>query len=575
MFNSLPPKTDELQGWTWAQFEPYYRDLEKRPLDAGNLAGWLQDWTSVTACLTELYNRLYVATTVNTADKTAKARLEAYLDGIYPPAMQAEQALKQKLLASGLKVPGMEVPMRLMHMQIDLFRKENLPLLAEEQKLSAHFSEIVGAQTVEWEGRETTITQLRLVYYETDREKRERAWRMKKQRQLADRGAINALWQELLAVRMKIAANAGKPDYRAYRWQQLLRSDYTPDDCKSFQDAIEEVAVPALARINERRRQRLGVSALRPWDLDVDPLGRPALAPFKDVAELTAGASRIFHQVDPQLGDYFDSLQRESLLDLGNRKNKADGAYCTDFAAIRKPFIFANAVGTHEDVQATLHESGHAFHVLEESHLPYFQQLINGNEYFTEFCEVASMGMELLASPYLAREKGGFYSRQDAARAQIKHLEKNIWFWPYMAVVDAFQHWVYENPSKAMEPANCDAQWTALWRRFIPGVDWNGLEEELATGWHRKLHIHQIPFYYVEYGFAQLGATQVWGNALKDQAGAVARYRKALSLGGTKPLPELFAAAGGKLAYDAGTLREAVQLTERVIGELEKTGARE
>jgi oligoendopeptidase F len=273
----------------------------------------------------------------------------------------------------------------------------------------------------------------------------------------------------------------------------------------------------------------------------------------------------VFQQVDPQLGQYFETMRREGLLDLDNRKGKAPGGYCTSFSLVRRPFIFANAVGIHDDVQTLLHEGGHGFHVFESSRLPYLQQL----QVPMEFAEVASMSMELLASPYLARERGGFYSSADAARARAEHLEGIVQFWPYMAVVDAFQHWVYTHPDQATEAAACDETWSALWERFMPGVDWSGLEEEQRTGWQRKLHIHQAPFYYIEYGLAQLGAVQVWRNALQDQAGSVAAYRRALALGGTVTLPELFAAAGGRFAFDASALQEAVTLIEATLAELE------
>jgi oligoendopeptidase F len=255
---------------------------------------------------------------------------------------------------------------------------------------------------------------------------------------------------------------------------------------------------------------------------------------------------------------HFQTMRQESLLDLENRKGKAPGAFCTSFATLQRPFVFMNAVGLSTDVRTLLHECGHAFHVFERTQLPYHHQWRSG----MEFNEVASMAMELLATPYLAKEEGGFYSPADAAKAIDEQLERIILFWPYMAVVDAFQHWVYENHNAASNPARCDARWAELWNRFMPGVDWTGLEEEAMTGWHRKLHIHRYPFYYVEYGLAQLGSVQVWRNALHDQAGAVAAYRRALSLGGTVPLPALYAAAGAKFAFDAETLRMAVELCE-------------
>ncbi|MDE3090650.1 MAG: M3 family oligoendopeptidase [Chloroflexota bacterium] len=565
MTNSLPQDIKTLLNWSWSEIEPHYNDLAARTLSAQNVTGWLADWTAIDDRVSEMYARLHVATTVNTADKDADARYKSFLDTIYLGVEAAEQKLREKLLKSGLEPMGLAVPLKKMRAEADLYREANLPLLTEERKLAIEYDKIVGAQTVQWDGKEVTISQLRPVYLSADREKRERAWRAAIQRQLTDRMAINVLWQKFLPLRQELAANAGRSDYRTYRWQQMLRFDYTPADCVTFQNAIEQAVVPAAKRIYEKRRKRLGVQILRPWDLEVDTLARAPLKPFSHVDELKKIASSIFRRVDPRFGDYYDTMARESLLDLANRKNKAPGAYCTSFPMSRRPFVFANAVGLHDDLQTMLHESGHAFHNFEKNPLPYSQQRQVG----LEFAEVASMGMELLAAPYLAAEKGGVYSDADAARARIEHLEKVILFWPYMAVVDAFQHWVYEHPADSVDPSKCDAQWMVQWMRFMGGVDWSGLEHEMMTGWHRKLHIHQVPFYYVEYGLAQVGAVQIWGNALNDQAGAVAGYRRALALGGTVSLPELYATAGAKFAFDAGTLRTYVDLMERTIEKLE------
>jgi len=419
---------------------------------------------------------------------------------------------------------------------------------------------------VKWNGEEKTITQLRPIYQDSDRAVREKAWRLASDRQLADRGTINDMWGKFMELRVKIAANADLPDYRAYQWQKNLRFAYSPDDCVTFQNAIEEVAVPAAKRIYERRRRRLGVEILRPWDLIIDPLNRAPLRPFDDISELESKGAVIFHKVDPQLGEYFVIMQRENLLDTENRKGKAPGAFSYPLMATRKPFLFQNAVGMHNDVQTLFHEAGHSFHTFESSEIPYFQQL----EVPMEFAEVASMAMELLSAPYLIKDEGGYYSKEDAARARIAHLEESILFWPYMAVVDAFQNWVYENPKVAAQPDNCDIFWSALWDRFMKGVDWSELEDAKVTGWHRKLHIHQVPFYYVEYGLAQLGAIQIWANAIKDQTEAVASYREALSLGGTVTLQELFAAAGAQFAFDAKTLGDATTLMEKTIAELDR-----
>jgi oligoendopeptidase F len=567
MIESLPDTIDRLAAWTWTEIEPHYQALEAATLNAGAVDAWLSRWSRLSEHVSEMRERLYVATTVNTADTQATQRFNAFLDTIQPNADAAEQKLKEKLLASGLEPAGFAMPLRNIRTEAAIFRQENLPLQVEEDKMANEYDQIAGAQTVVWEGEELTVNRLARVYQEADRGKRERAWRLGMERWLKDRPAINALWRRFLTLRRRMAANAGfGDDYRAYRWQQLLRFDYAPTDCRTFHEAIAEVAVPAASRVYERRRRRLGVATLRPWDLDVDPFGLPPLRPFRTDDELKTKGSAIFHKVDAQFGAYFDIMRGEGLLDLENRKGKAPGGYCDEFAAAKRPFIFMNAVGMHDDVQTLLHEGGHSFHVFESSKLPYLRQQHVG----MEFAEVASMAMELLASPYLTGV-GGFYSKQDAARARIEHMERVITFWPYMAVVDAFQHWVYENPDAALDPAQCDAEWGRQRRRFMPGVDWSDLEESDMTGWQRKLHIHQRPFYYIEYGLAQVGAAQVWANALRDQAGATAAYRHALALGGTVSLPDLYRAAGAEFAFDAGTLGAAVRLLESVIGELDAT----
>jgi oligoendopeptidase F len=567
---NLKPKLSELMTWSWANFEPYYSELEKEKITVSNVEEWLKDWTAIFDLVDELYNRLYVATSVDTADEKSTQLFNAYMEETFPKWKAAEQKLKEKLLASGLSVPGFELALRNMRADADLFREENLPLQVKEEKLSKEHDKVLGAQSVDWQGKETTVLEMEGVLREPDRETRKAAWEMLANRQLADRQAINNQWKDFFALRRQIAKNAGKSNFRAYRWQQLNRFDYTPQDCYAFHDAIEEAVVPAVNRLAERRRKVLGLKALRYFDLYVDLSGKPSLSPFTDVNELTEKASAIFHKVDPSFGGYFDTMDRDGLLDLGNRKNKATGGYCTTFSYSKRPFIFANAVGTHQDVLTLMHEGGHSFHAFETFDLPYHQQRSESNVPM-EFEEVASMAMEYLTFPYLEEKFGGYYSTADAARARVDHLELNLRFWPYMAIMNAFQHWAYENPDEGIEPDKCDAKWAELEKRFRPYIDWTGYEDVMMTGWQRKDHIHTVPFYYVEYGLAMLGATQVWMNALKDQRKAVEQYRSTLRLGGTATLPELFKAAGARLSFDSATLREATDLMERTINELEES----
>jgi len=563
MHSTSNDKSIEFLEWKWPQIEPLFKVLSQRSLSDSNIVEWLHEWSDLSKILDESYWRLYDATAIDTNDHEAEENFNQFLDQIRPRAKTAEQKLKEKLLNSGITPDGYEVPLRDMRAQADLFREVNLPLLSEDKKLVVGYDKIIGAQTVLWEGEQVSLPQLLPVYQQPDRERRENAWRLAAKRQLADRELLNDQWVKFLKLRQKIATNADLPDYRAYRWRELLRFDYTPEDCYQFHQAIAKVIVPAAESIYEKRRQRLGVKTLRPWDLDVDPFGKRALKPFSTTEELENKTAQIFRQVDSQLGDYFEIMRTEDLLDLENRVNKAPGGFCSQYMSSKQPFIFMNAVGIHDDVQTLLHEGGHAFHVFECSHLPYFFLDVP-----FEFAEVASMSMELLASPYLADDRGGFYSLEDAARARIQFLESMLLFWPYMAVVDAFQQWVYENQQAALDTGNCDNRWEQLWELFMPGVNWSGLEEERRTGWQRKQHIFTDPFYYVEYGLAQLGAVQIWRNSFRDQADTVRDYRQALSLGTSVTLPQLYSAAGAKFTFDEITLRQAADLIMENISKM-------
>jgi oligoendopeptidase F len=554
---------------SWEDFQPAYQELLETELTQESLKTWLADWTTLSEWSNEFYNRLYVAVSINTVDKDAEKRFEKYMTAFYPNLQAMDQKLKKKFLDSGLQMDGFEIARRIMQAEVDLFCEENLPLFAEEEKLNGEHDKIIGAQTLTWRGEEKTARQMEVVLRDTDRETRRQGWELLAQRQLQDRQAINEQWVQYMEMRQKMAANAGFPDYRSFRWRFYNRFDYTPDDCKSFHKAIEEVVVPAVGRASERRIKALGLDSLRYYDLFVDPSNLPPLKPFANVDELIHKSIDIFTHVHPQFGAYFKQMAEEGLLDLDNRKNKANGGYCTYFSHARRPFIFGNAVGIHDDVQTVLHEGGHSFHGYEAFKLPYYQQYCE-NYIPTEFAEVASMAMELLTLPYISTDYGGFYSHVDAARARAEHIEDDLRFWPYMAIVDAFQHWVYENPQEGSQPDRCDAKWAELEGRFRPEIDWSGYEDVMMTGWQRKDHIHHIPFYYVEYGLALLGAVQVWRNSFKDQTDAVARYKGALALGGTASLPDLFRAAGAKLAFDAETLQEAVDLMESQLTENEQ-----
>ena len=409
------------------------------PLDAGTVDDWLAAWSRLKGLVEEALDRLYVAKTQDTGDESRESRYNTYLENIHTPAEEHEQVLKKMLLKSELEPEGFAIPIRNLRAQAQLFSEVNLPLLLREKKLASEYDRIIGAQSVEWEGEKVTMPRLYRELERPDRTVREKAWRLAMVRYRADRSAINDVWKNLFKLRSEIASNSNMPDYRAYAWQHRLRLEYTPEDCVEFHESIESVVVPAARKIMDRRRAALKLDALRPWDLQTDTFGRQPLEPFSTAEELIDKASNIFHAVDPELGGYFDRMDSEDLLDLDNREGKAPGGYAQKFLTVRRPFIFMNAVGSAGDVRTILHEGGHAFHVFEIADLPYVQQMTIPYE----FAEVASMSMELLAAPYLTTDNGGFYSEPDMARSRITHLEGIVLFWPYMAVVDAFQHWAY------------------------------------------------------------------------------------------------------------------------------------
>jgi oligoendopeptidase F len=567
-FNSLPTEALSILAMTWQDYAPYFNDLESRKLDDSTVEAWVDDWSTLACCIDEQFTRMQVVTSQHTADEDLQRQFDRFVDQVQPATKTADQKLKRKLLGSGLHPRGFEVALKIMQTKADLFCETNLPLLAEEQKLVTEYQKIMGATTVMWEGEEKTYWQMvTLSWYDSDRGVRERAWKALEQRLNQNREAINELWGKFMAVRLQITRNAGLPDYRTYMWKQRFRFDYSPEDCKSFHAAIEQVVVPAAQHIYLRREKRMGIEATRPWDRFADQFGGPSLRPAQNLTELNARTLQVFEQVDPNFREYYQTMMDRELLDLESRKNKASGAYSVGYNVTRLPFIFMSQTNTAIDVDTLLHEGGHAFHTFESAHLRFHQK---AEAYVpAEFSEVASMGMELLAAPYLTREHGGYYSAEESARARISHMESIILFWPYMALVDAFQHWIYENHEQASDGRRCEQKWGELWDRFMKGIDYRGFEESRNIYWHRQGHILTTPFYYVEYGLAQLGAVQVFGNARKDQKGAVADYRRSLVLGASEPLPRLFAAAGAKFAFDPHTLKQAVELLEEVIEEQE------
>lgn len=565
MFDALPKTYDAVKDWGWDQFAPYFADLETRQLTADSVDPWLRDWTAVSNAASEILARARVATTQNTADADAEARLKLLMKTIHQPILRAADKLNRKLLDSGLTPANYEIPLRKARTSVEIFREENLPLMLDEQQVGLEYAKVTGAQTVTWDGEEVTLTELMTVFQDPDRQRRKAAFDLFASRWEQDRDAINHLWRKAFEIRQKIAQNAGFANYRDFQWKSKARFDYAPSDNETFHKAIAEVVVPAAVRARERRRVRLGLDTLRPYDVDVDASGQPALKPWDTIQGFADTSTAVFSAVDPELGDQYADMKAAGLMDLPNRKFKGPGAYCSGFPLTGKPFVFMNAVNTGGDVRTLLHEVGHAFHNYATRALPYSEQ----RAYPIEFAEVASFGMELLAAPYVTRDRGGYFSEAEAARYRIEHLESIIEFWPYMAIVDAFQLWAYRGHADGGDPEACDETWLELKDRFEPDIDYTGYENYKASGWHRKQHIFRYPMYYIEYGLARLGAVQLFANARKDQASAVRAYRSALALGGTASLPALFGAAGARFAFDTDTLRGLIDTVEDTIAELQ------
>jgi oligoendopeptidase F len=442
--------------------------------------------------------------------------------------------------------------------QVELFRPENVPLETEEAKLSQQYQKLSGSLTVQFRGEEKTLVQMGPYLEEPDCAVRQEAWERVAQRRLQEKDAFEEMFDKLVALRQQIARNAGFENYRDYAFRKLGRFDYTSDDCLQFHDTVEKEIMPVVRKLQAERRKVLKLKTLRPWDLAVDPLNRPPLKPFKQVGEMVARTQKIFNRLDGELAGGFRRMQDLRLLDLENRKGKAPGGYQSTLAEARLPFIFMNAVGLQRDVETILHEAGHAFHALatrDEDLYAYRSAPI-------EFCEVASMSMELLGNEFIEE----FYSPAEANRARRTHLEGIVGIFPWIATVDAFQHWIYTHPGHTR--AERSAAWLALMDRFGGDVEWTDYEPARAHLWHKQLHIFLHPFYYIEYGIAQLGALQVWANSKRDKAKALSRYKLALELGGSRPLPELFQAAGGRFAFDGKTIKPLVKLVRDELAKL-------
>jgi oligoendopeptidase F len=561
------PSSGAFRDATWPDIRAHYDALEARMLTAETVAVWLADWSSVESAVTEAASLSAIAYTCDTANVAKEAAHRRFSMEILPFLEERSTALARKLVECGLEVPGFSEPLRRFRQGIAIFREANVAVSAEIESASATYQRITGGMTAEWEGRKLPLPQFQPFLLDPDRTVRERAYRTMTQPYVAARPEMAALFDQLFGLRQQMAANADFPDFQAYCFAAKNRFDYTADDCRRFHDAVEAAVVPAVERRMRRRRERLGVPSLRPWDLQVSADGALPEPAFADATQLAGTSARIFTQLAPALGHEFQVMIDEGLLDLASREGKAPGGYCDTLHAIGRPFIFMNAVGIEDDVTTLLHEAGHAFHSFAAHDQPLLWQRHPGSE----ACELASMSMELLAAPLLAQPTG-FYEPERAVRARREHLEDILTTLPHVASVDAFQSWIYTSGDGADASAR-DAAWLRIRSRFETAIDWTGLRDERIARWYKQLHIFLYPFYYIEYGIAQLGALQVWRNHRKDPTGAVAAYRRALALGATRSLPELYAEAGARLIFDVDGMRELTDLVEEELERLDEVAS--
>ncbi len=570
-FGSLPvaaPRrflSDDIDLGEWPRIEPLFDILENR-LDecktVPDMERWILDRGELSAALDEEGTKRYIAMTCHTDNAEAEKAYLHFVSEIEPRIKPRQFKLSELYLAHPLRkeLPPRryEVYDRDTRVAVELFRKENVPLETEEAKLGQQYQKLSGALTVQFRGEEKTLVQMGRYLEEPDRPLRQEAWELVAKRRLEERDHFDGIFDQLLELRKQIAANAGFANYRDYAFKARGRFDYTPEDCLKFHQAIEHEIMPLLRQLYVERRGKLGIEKLRPWDLAVDPLNRAPLRPFEKVDQLTSKTQGIFDRLHPDLSQGFRQMQDLRLLDLDNRKGKAPGGYQSTLSESRLPFIFMNSVGIQRDVETMLHEAGHAFHALatrDEDIYAYRSAPI-------EFCEVASMAMELLGNEHIEL----FYPAPEAQRARRDHLEGIIEIFPWIATVDAFQHWIYTHPQHSR--AERRAAWIELMDRFGGEVDWSGHEEARANLWHRQLHIFLHPFYYIEYGIAQLGALQVWSNSKSDKEKALRAYQHGLRLGGSRPLPELFRTAGCRFDFSLETVKPLMILVRQELARL-------
>jgi oligoendopeptidase F len=550
---------EKVKVTAWEIIEPYFTQLLNREINSSaELEDWLKDRSELDAFLSEDLAWRYVRMTCDTENKDLEAAYLFFVTEIEPKISPLNNQLNKKLFDSDFfdilnNDPTYFIYLRGVKKEIELFREENVPLFAQIATESQKYGAIIGSLSVIIEGKELTLQQASNYLKNPDRKKREDAFAKINEKRLAKSAELDELFDKLISLRHQVAINASFANFRDYMFAAMGRFDYTPQDCFAFHDAIQKEVMPLVKQFTEQRKKELGYD-LRPWDMDVDTKNREALEPFTSGKDLLDKTVKCFRKVDDYFAWCIETMDNMERLDLESRKGKAPGGYNYPMAETGVPFIFMNAASSTRDVETMVHEGGHAVHSFLSKDLP----LAAFKSFPSEVAELASMSMELIS--YEGQNE--FYpNEEDFNRAKEEHLEGIIKILPWIATIDKFQHWIYTHPTHTVEERK--AYWLALGKEFGTGmVDWSGYELAQAYTWQKQLHLFEVPFYYIEYGMAQLGALAVWRNYLKDKTTAVRQYKEALSLGYTKTIGEIYKTAGIEFNFSDKYIKELMQFVK-------------
>ena len=550
---------------TWENLEPFFKTLLEREIDSSeDLEQWLKDTSEIEAVISEDACWRQIKMTCDTTDKALEESFTFFCMEIQPKLQPYADALNKKLVASPftqeLDQEKFFTYLRSVKKNIDLFREENIPLQAELSVMQQQYGAIAGKMTVEVNGQEYTLQQAAKFLENEDRALREEVYGKIQDRRLQDKEAMHDLYGALIAKRHQVALNAGFANYRDYKFVELGRFDYTKEDCYQFHEAVKLHVLPLIDKIYAKKKQKLGLDVLKPWDTEAEPAGIKPLKPFTTGQDLLKKSEACFEKLNPFFADCLRKMDELKHFDLESRKGKAPGGYNCPLAESGAPFIFMNAAGQMSDVTTMVHEGGHAIH----SFLSHNLELSAFKEYPMEIAEVASMSMELFSMNHW---ESFFDDADDLRRAKEHQLERTITIFPWIAIIDKFQHWVYENPAHTNEERT--ATWSAILKEFSTNaIDFTGLDMYREIAWQRQLHLFEVPFYYIEYGIAQLGAIGLWMQYKKNPEQALQNYINALSLGGTKTLPVLYETAGLKFDLSPDYIKTLMEFTNEEMEKL-------